>query len=79
MAAVGYAGRYLIRHGKTIGINLPSLANGNSQYYRGGFDAKINRREASLILGVSPTANKNKVRDAHRRIMVLNHPDRGIE
>lgn len=49
----------------------------NSQYYRGGFDAKMNRREASLILGVSPTAAKNKVREAHRRIMLLNHPDRG--
>ena len=37
----------------------------------------MNRREASLILGVSPTANRNKIREAHRRIMLLNHPDRG--
>lgn len=45
--------------------NLPkfdaeSLAN--SKYYRGGFDPKMNKREASLILGVSPTASKVKVR-----------------
>lgn len=33
-----------------------------SKYYRGGFDAKMNKREAALILGVSPTASKNKVR-----------------
>lgn len=32
-----------------------------SKYYRGGFEAKMNRREASLILGVSPTAPKTKV------------------
>lgn len=44
--------------------NLPkfdaeSLAN--SKYYRGGFDPKMNKREAALILGVSPTASKLKV------------------
>uniref|UniRef100_V9LE41 Mitochondrial import inner membrane translocase subunit TIM14-like protein n=1 Tax=Callorhinchus milii TaxID=7868 RepID=V9LE41_CALMI len=48
-----------------------------SGYYRGGFEAKMTKREASLILGVSPTANKVKVQEAHRRIMVLNHPDKG--
>jgi mitochondrial import inner membrane translocase subunit TIM14 len=49
----------------------------NTKYYRGGFETKMNRREASLILGVSPAANKAKLREAHRRIMLLNHPDRG--
>nr|XP_015216339.1 PREDICTED: mitochondrial import inner membrane translocase subunit TIM14 isoform X2 [Lepisosteus oculatus] len=46
-------------------------------YYRGGFEPKMSKREAALILGVSPTANKAKIREAHRKIMVLNHPDRG--
>lgn len=32
-----------------------------AKYYRGGFDAKMNKREAALILGVSPMAPKNKV------------------
>lgn len=32
-----------------------------SKYYRGGFDAKMTKREAALILGVSPTAPKNRV------------------
>lgn len=37
-----------------------SLAN--SKYYKGGFDAKMSKREASLILGVSPTANKQRIK-----------------
>ncbi|CAG0911115.1 unnamed protein product, partial [Cyprideis torosa] len=49
----------------------------NSKYYKGGFDPKMNRREASLILGVSPSASKTRIKDAHKRIMLLNHPDRG--
>lgn len=37
----------------------------------------MSRREASLILGISSNANRSKIREAHRRIMLLNHPDRG--
>ncbi|EPQ01477.1 DnaJ like protein subfamily C member 15 [Myotis brandtii] len=53
-------------------ILTPSL----SSYYKGGFEQKMSRREASLILGVSPSAGKAKIRTAHRRIMILNHPDK---
>ncbi|XP_035379776.1 dnaJ homolog subfamily C member 15 isoform X2 [Electrophorus electricus] len=49
-----------------------------SAYYKGGFEQKMTKREASLILGISPTSTKMKVREAHRRIMVLNHPDKAI-
>lgn len=60
--------------------NLPKFDSeslASSKYYRGGFDPKMNKREASLILGVSPSASKTKVKDAHKKIMLLNHPDRG--
>ncbi|KAL0849917.1 hypothetical protein ABMA28_011846 [Loxostege sticticalis] len=87
MAAVGFAGRYMIRQMPNATSkfaeavkNLPkfdteSLAT--SKYYKGGFESKMTKREAALILGVSPTASKAKIRDAHRRIMLLNHPDKG--
>ena len=26
---------------------------------------------------MSPSSNKDRVRDAHKKIMLLNHPDRG--
>ena len=49
----------------------------NSKYYKGGFDPKMSKREACLVLGVAPTANVKRVRDAHKKLMILNHPDRG--
>ncbi|XP_053207160.1 mitochondrial import inner membrane translocase subunit TIM14-like [Panonychus citri] len=85
MAAVGFGGRYLLRVSKQLGPQLEQLNKvlpdaksfANSKYYKGGFEAKMTRREAGLILGVSPAVNKLKLREAHRRIMLLNHPDRG--
>lgn len=46
-------------------------------YYRGGFEQKMTRREAALILGIREFARPEQIRDAHRKIMVANHPDRG--
>ena len=58
--------------------DLSSLTNALKveKYYKGGFETKMSRREASLILGVSPNANKIKIKEAHKRIMNINHPDR---
>lgn len=60
--------------------NLPKFDANNiasSKYYKGGFDPKMNRREAALILGISPTSNKTKIKDAFKKVMAVNHPDRG--
>ncbi|KAI8808117.1 DnaJ domain-containing protein [Cladochytrium replicatum] len=46
-------------------------------FYRGGFESQMNRREAALILGLRENAPRDKIKEAHRRIMLLNHPDRG--
>ncbi|XP_017276618.1 dnaJ homolog subfamily C member 15 [Kryptolebias marmoratus] len=82
VAAAAFAGRYAFQLWKPLGQvfsetvkNMPSSAF--SSYYKGGFEQKMSRREASLILGISPATTKAKVREAHRRIMVLNHPDKG--
>lgn len=87
LAAVGFVGKHVMRRAPQMHaamnealkampkLDAESLAN--SKYYKGGFEPKMTKREASLILGVSPTASKNKVKDAHKKIMLLNHPDRG--
>ncbi|KAI1939932.1 mitochondrial import inner membrane translocase subunit TIM14 [Ophidiomyces ophidiicola] len=72
-------------------------------FYKGGFEPRMNRREAALILQLSyahshyagedcmsaagankrvklrreRTLTKDKVRANHRKLMLLNHPDRG--
>lgn len=46
-------------------------------YYEGGFEEKMSKREAALILGVRESASLERIKDAHRKILLLNHPDRG--
>ncbi|KAF4985115.1 hypothetical protein FDECE_16813 [Fusarium decemcellulare] len=66
-------------------------------FYKGGFEPKMTKKEASLILSLKyvlvntlsrrlnaltcPSSErsitKDKVRKAHRTLMLLNHPDRG--
>ena len=88
LAVAGFAGRYIARTSpriikqaeetfKSIPTLTSSEAWANSKYYKGGFEAKMTKREAALILGVSPNASQKKIRDSHKRIMLLNHPDRG--
>ncbi|CDW85922.1 dnaj homolog subfamily c member 15 [Stylonychia lemnae] len=47
------------------------------KHYRGGFQGTMNRREAQLILGVSELSSEAKILAAHKKLMVLNHPDNG--
>uniref|UniRef100_A0A1A9UPB5 J domain-containing protein n=1 Tax=Glossina austeni TaxID=7395 RepID=A0A1A9UPB5_GLOAU len=87
VAAIGFAGKHLVRRMPSVTNkftetlkNLPKFnaeTISNSKYYKGGFEPKMSRREAALILGVSPSAPKGKIKDAHKKIMLLNHPDRG--
>ncbi len=37
----------------------------------------MTKREAALILGVRESATVDRIKDAHRRILINNHPDRG--
>lgn len=67
LAAIGVAGRYIARQAAITGV----------RYYKGGFESVMTKREASLILGISPNSPADKIKLAHKRIMLINHPDRG--
>ncbi|KAF1327282.1 hypothetical protein FI667_g7825, partial [Globisporangium splendens] len=46
-------------------------------FYDGPFEEKMTRREAALILGVRESASEERIRNAHRKLLILNHPDTG--
>lgn len=52
----------------------------NNKSYEGHTQAEsttMTEKEACLILGLQPDANKEKIKEAHRRLMQKYHPDRG--
>lgn len=48
-----------------------------SKYYEGGFEDTMTKREAALILGVRESSSPQRIKAAHRKLLVLNHPDTG--
>lgn len=87
IAVVGFGGRYIVRSMPALTkkmneaykdiTKLDSVSLANSKYYKGGFEHQMTKREASLILSVSPSANKIKINEQFKKLMFSNHPDRG--
>ncbi|XVE61748.1 hypothetical protein DITRI_Ditri06bG0064700 [Diplodiscus trichospermus] len=73
VAAAAYAGRYGLRAWQAF----KARPQGMRRFYEGGFQPAMTRREAALILGVRERTPADKIREAHRRVMVANHPDAG--
>ncbi|PGH04204.1 mitochondrial import inner membrane translocase subunit tim14 [Polytolypa hystricis UAMH7299] len=47
-------------------------------FYKGGFETRMNKREAALVLEIPERSlTKDKIRKRHRQLILLNHPDRG--
>lgn len=67
--AAALAGRHFIRKaGKGAA----------EEFVKGGFKARMDRKEAIQILGLKDGPSlKLRLKDAHRQIMLANHPDRG--
>ena len=47
------------------------------KFYEGGFEDSMTRREAALILGVRESSSAQRIKEAHRKLLILNHPDTG--
>ena len=37
----------------------------------------MNRREAALILSIRESSTRSEIKESHKRLMMLNHPDSG--
>ncbi|KAJ1897768.1 hypothetical protein LPJ66_003172 [Kickxella alabastrina] len=76
-AVCGIALKTLSR-GKASGPVLKGVTTVPKHFLKGGFDSKMSKREASLILGLKESSlTLERVKKAHRTIMLSNHPDRG--
>ncbi|XVE96752.1 hypothetical protein REPUB_Repub02eG0249800 [Reevesia pubescens] len=73
VAAAACAGKYSLRAWQAFKARPPRMR----RFYEGGFQASMTRREAALILGVRESTPAEKIKEAHRRMMVANHPDAG--
>ncbi|XP_010543375.1 PREDICTED: mitochondrial import inner membrane translocase subunit TIM14-2 [Tarenaya hassleriana] len=75
VAAAAYAGKYGMEAWQAFKARPPRPRM--RRFYEGGFQSTMTRREAALILGVRESTAAEKVKEAHRRVMVANHPDAG--
>ncbi|KAH8262092.1 hypothetical protein KR038_004084 [Drosophila bunnanda] len=78
---LGLAAQFLLRRspakaGPTRISQMWSRLNAKT-FYRGGFQERMTLREASQILGTSSSSPPGRIREAHRRVILANHPDRG--
>ncbi|KAJ9694512.1 hypothetical protein PVL29_010146 [Vitis rotundifolia] len=73
VAAAALAGRYGIQAWQAFKARPPTLR----KFYEGGFQPTMTKREAALILGIRESTPADKVKEAHRKVMVANHPDAG--
>ncbi|CDF88389.1 probable Mitochondrial import inner membrane translocase subunit TIM14 [Zygosaccharomyces bailii] len=71
-ALYAFAGAY-----KSISSKMGG-EKGAAAFLKGGFDPKMNQKEAMQILNLNEgQLNKKKLKEVHRRIMLANHPDKG--
>eukprot|EP00268_Persea_americana_P005387 TRINITY_DN11802_c0_g2_i1.p1 TRINITY_DN11802_c0_g2~~TRINITY_DN11802_c0_g2_i1.p1 ORF type:complete len:113 (+),score=28.95 TRINITY_DN11802_c0_g2_i1:185-523(+) len=75
VAAVALAGRYSVQAWHAY--KARPVASRMRKFYEGGFQPTMTKREAALILGVRENVAADKVKEAHRKVMVANHPDAG--
>ncbi|KAF6142116.1 hypothetical protein GIB67_037034 [Kingdonia uniflora] len=74
MAAAAMGSRFMLQAWNAFKARpvLPRLV----RFYPGGFQEIMTRREAALILGVRERDVMEKIKSAHRRVSLANHPDR---
>ena len=89
--AMQYMGRHPVMTGVAAFLTLYAAAgtyksistklNGGkatATFLKGGFDAKMNQKEALQILNLTENKlNMKKLKEVHRKIMLANHPDKG--
>lgn len=78
LLAFGLIGKGIFKLTRLLRQKTTNLKMGElGKYYKGGFDNKMSKVEAMLILNVKPGVSKSELKDAHRKMLLINHPDNG--
>ncbi|GMR57614.1 hypothetical protein PMAYCL1PPCAC_27809, partial [Pristionchus mayeri] len=77
MAGASLGTRSILRNQAAISKGLEKMFPILSKYHPGGFEQKMTRREATLILNTSSTAPPKQLAQAYKDMLKLNHPDKG--
>ncbi|OSX79783.1 hypothetical protein BU14_0071s0036 [Porphyra umbilicalis] len=86
VAGAAIAGAALLARTALLSFRSGAAAGGRAagaaavpRAFAGGFERTMDKKEAALILGLPAGGNPSKaaVREAHRRLMRVNHPDSG--
>jgi DnaJ family protein C protein 19 len=76
VAGAALAGRAAIRAWQALKA-APARPKFPRAFLQGGFEPTMSRTEALQILGLREGAPREKIREAHRKLMRINHPDTG--
>ncbi|PXF47456.1 Mitochondrial import inner membrane translocase subunit TIM14-1 [Gracilariopsis chorda] len=76
VAGAAWASRYLVLSWRSFTMRQAGAIR-FPRSMAGGFASEMSRKEAFQILGLREGSSKEQIRDAHRRLMRLNHPDNG--
>lgn len=74
LAGVKYVLRVMQNRNALSALDLSSV---RAKRFSGPFESPMTRREAFLILGVRESTPEDKILAAHKKLMLLNHPDNG--
>ncbi|KAK8793667.1 mitochondrial import inner membrane translocase subunit TIM14 [Blastocystis sp. subtype 4] len=82
IAGIGIAGCCLVAKSRAENYKNKTDGKGDhtyalANYYQGGFEKEMTKREAALILGVRTNSDQKRIQKAYRTILLKNHPDKG--
>jgi DnaJ homolog subfamily C member 19 len=79
LAGAAFAGRVALRTMRRMRLSggAAALSKDGRVFLEGTFLPEMSRKEAAEILSIKESAAEDEVKAAHRKLMILNHPDSG--
>lgn len=80
VAGVALAGRIALRTMRRMRVSgggAAAMSKDGRTFLEGTFLPEMTRKEAAEILSIKESSAEEEVKAAHRKLMILNHPDSG--